>query len=245
VIALTYEDAVDRQAEELARTLDLLRSLDEQEWSAPTDCPAWDVRRMYLHVLGACEAGARVRENARQLAAALRWRRREGGPLEAAVSGVQVREREHLSPRVLMARLADVAPATVRARRRLPAPARRYVRIPVDGPVRETWTLGYLAGTIYLRDLWMHRVDAARATGRPLVLTADHDGRIVADVVAEWARRHARPFVLELGGEAGGRYESDPGAGAPERLEMDAVEFCRTLAGREEGKNLLATVVPF
>ena len=50
----------------------------------------------------------------------------------------------------------------------------------------------------------MHRLDIARATGHAPVLTADHDGVIVADVVAEWARRHGRPYRLELTGPAGG-----------------------------------------
>ena len=36
-------------------------------WKAPTDCPAWDIRAMYQHVLGACEAGASIRENVHQL----------------------------------------------------------------------------------------------------------------------------------------------------------------------------------
>lgn len=39
----------------------------------------------------------------------------------------------------------------------------------------------------------MHRIDISRATGRPLTLTADHDGVLVADVVHEWAGRHGTP----------------------------------------------------
>jgi hypothetical protein len=74
------------------------------------------------------------------------------------------------------------------------------------------------------------------------VLSADHDGRIVADVVAEWARRHSQPFTLELTGPAGGTYTSEKGG---ERLVMDATEFCRVLAGRVEGDGLLTTIVPF
>ncbi len=64
--------------------------------------------------------------------------------------------------------------------------------------------MGYLLDVILTRDPWMHRVDIARATGRDLVLTPEHDGRIVADVVAEWARRHGQPFTLTLTGPAGG-----------------------------------------
>jgi len=45
---------------------------------------------------------------------------------------------------------------------------------------------------ILTRDPWMHRLDLAPATDMPLHLTADHDGVIVADVVAEWADRHGK-----------------------------------------------------
>jgi len=88
----------------------------------------------------------------------------------------------------------------------------------------------------------MHRVDISRAVGRPMRLTADHDGRIVADIVAEWARRHGRPFTLLLTGPAGGSYVQ--GAGGPD-LELDAVEFCRILSRRAPGNGLLTEFVPF
>ena len=56
----------------------------------------------------------------------------------------------------------------------------------------ETWRMAYILDVILTRDTWMHRVDVAYATGRDLALTPEHDGRIVADVVAEWGRRHGR-----------------------------------------------------
>jgi hypothetical protein len=69
----------------------------------------------------------------------------------------------------------------------------------------------------------------------------------VADVVAEWARRHSQPFVLELTGPAGGRFVVGDGTG--ENLTLDAVEFCASLAailvGRGLGSGLLAQPVPF
>lgn len=247
---LSHGDAMSLLAAELERTLEVLRTLDHEDWTAQTACPDWDVHHMYLHVLGACEASASMRENVHQLRAARSRRRRHGGPLEAALSSVQVRDRNDLSPAELVERLAVVAPVTVRKRTTMPALMRR-MKMKVDGPVVEKWSLGYLVDTIYLRDLWMHRVDAATATGRDLELTPDHDGRIVRDVVTEWARRHGRPFFLTLGGPAGGRYASTggggngDGGGSPETLELDAVEFCRILAGREEAPGLLATIVPF
>lgn len=244
---LSHDEAMGLQAAELEHTLALLRSLDDADWSAQTDCPDWDVRRMYLHVLGACEGAASMRQNMHQMLTAKKHQRAEGGPLEAGLSHVQVRERIDLTSAQLVEHLASIAPVAVRKRTKLPAPVRR-VKMKVDGPVVERWSLGYLTDTIYLRDLWMHRIDAARATGRDPVLTADHDGRIVADVVAEWARRHGRPFQLTLTGPAGGTFSS-AGAGASDAgvttLELDAVEYCRALAGRVEGVELLDTIVPF
>ncbi len=244
---LGRDEAMGLQSAELDRTLELLRTLDAAEWATQTECPDWDVHHMYLHVLGACEAGASMRENLHQMQAAMRRRRRQGGPLEAALSSVQVRDRAEVAPTELVERLAAIAPVTVRKRSTLPSLLRR-ARMKVDGPVTETWTLGYLIDTIYLRDLWMHRIDATRAINRPPVLTPDHDGRIVADVVAEWGRRHGRAFSLTLDGPAGGTYRSEGTGGdrePVEQLELDAVTFCRILAGRADGTGLLTTIVPF
>lgn len=244
---LSHGDAMSLLEVELERTLDLLRALDHDDWTAQTACPDWDVHHMYLHVLGACEASASMRENMHQMRLARRHRARHGGPLEAALSNVQVRERSDVSPSELVDRFTAVAPRTVRKRTTIPA-LMRGMKMKIDGPVTEKWTLGYLIDTIYLRDLWMHRVDAATATGRELELTADHDGLIVGDVVAEWARRHGQPFSLTLEGPAGGRYAST-GTGESnepsDTLELDAVEFCRALTGRAPASNLLSTIVPF
>jgi uncharacterized protein (TIGR03083 family) len=245
IAPLTHDEAVRLQGAELECTLTLLRGLDPAQWTTRTDCPAWDVRAMYQHVLGACEAGASMRENVHQLRAGYAHRKAHGGPLEAALSDVQVRERAELTPAQIVDRLTAVAPKTMRGRRRTPGLVRNHAKLNVDGPVHETWKLGYLIDTIYLRDLWMHRVDTAHALGLALELSADHDGRIVEDVVAEWARRHGRSFVLELTGPAGGSYAHQYDPAGVERLSLDAVEFCRTLAGRVPATGLLTVVVPF
>lgn len=243
--SFTHHEAMRLQSQELDRTLAMLRSLDDAAWRAATACPAWDIRAMYQHVLGACEAGASMRENVHQLHWARSHRKQWGGPLEAALSNVQVRERGDLGPAQIVERLAAIAPKTVRGRSRIPTFVRNHAKLAVDGPVFETWKLGYLIDTIYLRDLWMHRVDVAHALGSALELSVDHDARIVADVVAEWARRHGKPFLLELTGPAGGTYAHNPDLPDAEHVSHDAIEFCRTLAGREHASGLLTTVVPF
>jgi len=248
---LCHEEAMQLQAVELDQTIALLRTFTGDDWSSQTECPDWDVRRMYLHVLGACDAATSIRENVHQMRAAKRHQKTNGGPLEAGLSAVQVRERLAVTPDELVDALARTAPITVKKRTKLPSLLRR-AKMKIDGPVVETWALGYLVDTIYLRDLWMHRVDATRSTGRELVLSAEHDGRIVEDVVAEWSRRHGQPFELTLTGPAGGSFTSAGSAAATQpnsesvaMLEFDAVEFCRILAGRAEGSSLLATIVPF
>jgi uncharacterized protein (TIGR03083 family) len=241
ITPLGHQEAMALQATELGRALAMLRTLDAEQWTTQTNCPDWDVRRMWLHVLGACEAGASMRENIHQMRAARKHRKQSGVALEAGLSGVQVADREDLTPQQLLERLETIAPKTVNGRKRTPRPM-RAVKIAIDAPVVEKWALGYLIDVIYLRDVWMHRVDTAHATGAELVLSPDHDGRIVADVVAEWARRHGEPFTLELTGPAGGAFSAGGGA---DPTVIDAVEFCCLLGGRGTPTGLFTTIVPF
>ena len=227
-------------AAEYARFVDLVRSLRPEDWSRPTDCPAWDVRALGGHVLGAMEFVTSLRERVHQLRAGTKAAR--GRPLIDGMTEVQVAERTHLSTSQLVEALAATAPQAARARRRLPAPLRRIPTPAEVAGTRETWPLGYLYDVIYTRDTWMHRIDITRAIGRPLQLTAEHDGAIVADVVAEWARRHGEAFHLHLDGPAGGAFQQGT---AGEEITLDAVKYCRILSGRASGPGLLAQQVPF
>ena len=110
------------------------------------------------------------------------------------------------------------------------------------GLTEATVSLGFVNDHIYTRDTWIHRVDISRATGRPMLLTQDHDGRIVEDIVAGWAERHGRPYHLVLGGPAGGDFSA---GGGGEEHRLDAVELCRLVSGRGTASGLLATRVPF
>ena len=67
----------------------------------------------------------------------------------------------------------------------------------------------------------------------------------MADVVAEWARRHGQPFTLHLEGPAGGSFTTDETGETGETITIDAVEFCRTVSGRAPGTGLLTQEVPF
>jgi uncharacterized protein (TIGR03083 family) len=235
---LDRDTAMRLAATEYGRYLEQLRTLDEADWARPTDCTLWDVRAMAGHCLGMAEFAAALPAMIRQNIVATR----RGGVFIDVLTDLQVQERRDLTPAQLIARYADVSGRAVRGRRRRSA---LIGRLPMPGAetingAPERWTFGYLFETILTRDTWMHRVDTARATGRDLVLTPDHDGVIVADVVAEWEGRHGQPCTLTLTGPAGGRW----GAGGPE-LELDAIEFCRVLSGRGQGEGLLGVEVPF
>jgi uncharacterized protein (TIGR03083 family) len=224
--------------EEYRRLLALLADLGDGDWQRPTDCSEWDARDLVAHLVGNAEMSASMREMRRQQK--LGRRLRPGGPDIDGMTAVQVRERADVPPEQLVHDLANVAVRAVRARSRIPGLV-RAVPIPF-GPPLGTRPLGYLMGCIYTRDAWMHRIDLARATGRPLRLTADHDGRIVADVVAEWAGTHGQPFTLTLTGPAGGRFSRGTDG---EAITVDAIEFCRILSGRATGTGLLVHEVPF
>lgn len=73
------------------------------------------------------------------------------------------------------------------------------------------------------------------------MLTPEHDGRIAADLVVEWGRRHREPFRLVLEGPAGQTLVQGTGG---EELDIDAVEFCRVLSGRGTGSGLLRHKLP-
>ena len=235
---LRHRDWMAAAAEEYRRIRGLLADLSDDDWQRRTDCPEWDVRDLVAHLVGNAEMSASMREMRRQQKLARQVR--PEGPEIDGMTAVQVQERAEVPPARLVAALADVAPRAVRARGRVPAPF-RAIPIPF-GPPLGTRPLGYLMDRIYTRDAWMHRVDLTRATERPLQLTAEHDGRIVADVVAEWANAHRRPYRLTLTGPAGGAWSRGTGG---EALTLDAVAFCRILSGRGQGTGLLAQAVPF
>jgi uncharacterized protein (TIGR03083 family) len=238
--ALPRETAMRLAATEYQRFADLLCALAPDDWAKPTECPGWDVGEMAAHLLGMVEMAASIRENNRQLKLA----RRRGGTFIDALTSLQVEERRDMTPAQITARFAARAPKAARARRRAPGFIRRRAMPDLQqvGGRVEAWTIGYLIDIIFTRDPWMHRADIARATGAAHVLTADHDGVIVADVVAEWAARHGQPYRLHLTGPAGGSWAA--GDGGP-LIEIDAVEFCRVLSGRGQATGLLATQVPF
>jgi len=240
--ALDRRTAMRLAATEYGRCAELLRSLDPPDWSAPTACPDWDVRQMAAHMLGMVEMAASIREGNRQQRAAT-----VNGNIDVdRMTALQVSERADWSGPAIADRFAARFAKAARGRRLTPGFIRRRTMIGgVINGVEEPWTLGYLIDTILTRDPWMHRLDIGTALDRAPQLTAEHDGVIVADVVAEWADRHGKDFTLHLTGPAGGTWTA--GSGGPQ-LELDAVTFCRVISkrpGPADFADLMSTEVPY
>jgi uncharacterized protein (TIGR03083 family) len=224
---------------ETLRMADTLAALEPDDWTKQTDCPKWTVRDVAGHVLGMTRTFSALPQFVSHMVAGTR---RAEGPQVDGLTEIQVERNAALSTDDLIAQLRSLAPRNARWRA-----SRRLMRaIPLKIDLRdgskETVKLRYMLDTVLTRDTWMHRVDVAEATGRPMTLTADHDGRIVADAVDEWARRHGKPYTLHLTGPAGGTFSRGDGG---EEIEIDAVQFCRALSGRGVASGLLNQEVPF
>jgi len=240
---LGHLDAMRVGATEYDRFVDVLRSLGAPDWAQPTDCTLWDVKSLVAHNLANLEANASLRELAHQMQTAGKRAKVSGNTMIDELTALQVAERSTLTPAELCRRFEIAMPRALKGRRRVPAVMRRLVKIDVPPPFT-SMTLGFLIDTIYNRDLWMHRVDICRATGREMVLDAAHDARLVAEIVYDWAARHGQPYELVLDGRAGGVFRAGTGG---QQLHLDAVEFCRIVSGRDanDAAGLLQTPVLF
>src|SRR5260370_15622952 len=190
--------------EESRRFADLTASLSADEWTRPTECTAWDVRTLALHVLGSGDAQASVPQFLHQLRRAVPINKEiDSHHWVDGMNELQIRERDHLSNDEVVVQLRAVGPKAVNGRWRTPPPA-RYLPVPFGPPIG--WTsLKYLLDVGFTRDVWAHRIDIHSAIDRPMHLTADHDGRLVADIVGEWASIHGQPFELVLDGPGRGK----------------------------------------
>jgi uncharacterized protein (TIGR03083 family) len=245
IMPIKHAEAMQIAAHENAVFGATLRELRDDDWTKPTDCTGWTVRDLVVHLVASAQAQASPIEFARQI--------RVGRPLTSEIGGhhwvdgmneAQLRARKDWTPAMLPDLWDRHSAAALKARRRMPAPVRALPLLPIGTAldVDLGWQpLRYLFDVGFTRDVWMHRIDIAQAVGAAPHLTAEHDGRIIADILAEWAHRHGDAFTLTLTGSAGGQFQSGDGA---EPQTIDAVEFTRILSGRAEGDGVLRHKLP-
>ena len=237
-----HQEAMAITAEENERFHRLLTHIEPDQWHLPTDCTRWDARDVAVHVIATAQGAASLLEFARQM-----W---AGRPLTAEIGGVhwvdglnegQLRARTHLTPGELPDLWATAAARGLRARQRMPRPVRALPLLRLEPGNYKP--LSFLFDMGFTRDTWMHRIDITRALGEPFTATVEHDRRIVADIVADWATTHTDPFTLQLTGSAGGTYSrtSEP-TGDP--VTIDAIDVCRILSGRGTPTGVLCHPFP-
>jgi uncharacterized protein (TIGR03083 family) len=232
---LTHSEAIAMARLELERFLALVTSLSDDDWEKPTACPRWNVRQILAHVTGAAASYARWSEFKRQNSLKVqRPYRASGLSFLDSLNQIQVDDRASVTPGALIDELRTVGPRAIATRERLPASLRAF-RVPL--PALGIVPIGYLTDLIYTRDMWMHRLDICRATGREMIQTSHHDGRITALVVREFARKltprlGGRAITYELTGISGGSWSLGENARPIARITMDVLDFHLLASGR-------------
>ena len=226
---VTSDEAYQLMKVELDRFIDLVETLQAEEWEKPTACSEWDVRDILAHQAGGYASGTSYGEMIRQV----RQRPQPGQLMEDAINAFQLRERAEMSPAELIMELRKTGPVAAHKWAYQFKPV-KWIKI----PHRDIGTLSlrHLMLVIHSRDTWMHRLDICRATGRQFEQTADHDGRIVELVMRDVAgtlerKYHGPAHEFELTGIAGGRWQIGRGAPAS-MIKMDVLEFNNFASGR-------------
>ena len=208
-----------------------LKELSSGEWEAVTACAPWTVKDIAAHLLGWCDALCSPREMTTQFRLALRRRRRFANLLDAQ-NDAQIELYRALSTDELVAHLDEMTLKAARLRRRLGGPL-HYVPA-YAGFLGGASNVGYLLNAIFPRDLYVHRLDIAEATGREPNLGADR--RVAVDMLRDWARRTGADARLELSGPAGGVFVA--GTGTRATIATDTAGLIWRLAGRKQTSDL-------
>jgi uncharacterized protein (TIGR03083 family) len=239
---LTHSEAAAMASAELERFLTLVGSLESDDWEKPTVCPLWNVRQILAHVTGAAASYASWSEFKRQGNPKIQRPYRAAGlSILDSMNQIQVDDRAHATPATLIEELRSVGPRAIATRERLPG-LLRAIRVPLPG-LGGIVPIGYLTDLIYTRDMWMHRFDICRATGRELVQTPQHDGRITALVVRDLARKltprlGGRAVAYELTGISGGCWSLGESDRPIARITMDVLDFHLLASGRLQANEL-------
>lgn len=205
-----------------------LDALEDADWLKQTDCTDWDVRGMVAHLVGSADELPRPWRTGSRF---LRGHRLypQMAPLDAR-NQIQLDDLADLDGPALRARYRELRPGAVAGARRAPAPV-RALKVPSGLPGVPKIQLGYLFDVICLRDIWMHGVDIACATGKRRV-AGPADAPAIEQVIRDLGREWRGPSVrLTLHGVLDASWVLGTGQVKAE-LEADAIELCRSLAGR-------------
>lgn len=254
---LSHKEAGAMARVELERFIALLETLSADDWLKPTYCTLWNVHQMVSHQAGAYAGSASWAELKHQWGPPPQPK--PGQMAVDAVNDLQVADRAQATPAELIAELRRVGPKAIAKRQSMPAFIRGlrfdfesflYAWRPLDMLRALRWPYGstfvsfdhskramrglmrldYITDLIYTRDTWMHRMDICLATGREMVLTDDHDGRIMALIMRDLAEQlkdvlAGKTIVYDILGPGGGCWKIGPASTPAATLQMDLLYF--------------------
>lgn len=230
--AATHAEASALAQTAYERVLALLEQLEGDDWIQPTYCTEWNVRQMVAHLAGAMTGCTTFAEFRRQNVSNP-YIKEANNPVDG-VNKLQVLERADKTPAELIAEFRENGQIAVNNRRDLPWIVRK-IHLPL-GPLGFT-SIEYLMDIIYPRDEWMHRYDICAATGKQMVMTPEHDGRITELVLRDIAKKLNAQMAqctvaLHLKGAIEGEYLFGRATTPDCTLEMDVFDFSLRASGR-------------
>lgn len=240
----TRQEAAALMEVGVARFVELLESFAPEDWTKPTACILWNVKEIVAHKAGSLAGFASWTEFCHQYNPAnQRLYRARGLSTLDALNQIQVDDRADRTPAELIAELRAVSPGAIRTCLHLPALV-RALHLPAPPPKGGLMSVAYLTDTILPRDLWMHRLDLALATGRTFVQTPEHDGRVLALVVRDMAGTLARALghasvIYELTGPVGATWRLGKSAVPSATIRMDALAFAQLSSQRIRAADVL------
>jgi len=257
IAPLSHKEAGSMARGEVDRFIALLETLSAADWSKPTYCPLWNVQQMVSHQAGAYAGYAKWAEFKRQWAPIPQPK--PGQMAVDAINDIQVADRAGATPAQLIAELREVGPKAIANRQRMPALVRglrfdmslfliAWRPSDILGAMRSPYgqtavsfnrkeqdfqglmRLDYITDLVYIRDTWMHRIDICLATGRKMVLTNEHDGRMTALVMRDLGEQlkgvlGGKTVAYDIPGLGGGCFKIGPSSTPDATIQMDLLYF--------------------
>lgn len=212
--------------DELARFLAIVDGLSEAEWQLPTPCHLWNVRDIVAHQGGHVQMGSGVKGLLAQVQPKhTRAYKHLGLSGNDAANQAQVEMRRDRTTAELVAEVREGTPRAIASRVRM-NPLARNIRLPVPG--YGLMTLDHLLNVVFPRDMWIHRLDLADATGRNFEITPGHDTMLLEGVLVDMERNvrkllPGRSLVLTIDGPAGGTWRLGEGDEIAVAMELPTV----------------------
>ncbi len=231
--ALGREEAYELAMTAFERILAVVENLSGDDWTQPTDCTEWTVKDMVAHLSGSCAGFASWKGHARQTVRNPYLFKIS--PAIDAINAIQVDDRANYTPEELVAEFRELGPKAIRTRYRVPW-LLRIIPLPNIVVPGKVVPVSYLLDIIYSRDEWMHRADLCRASGQKMLLTEDHDARMVELILRDIAVMNLKnpkyTVDLVLTGDISLAYRFGNGAEPDATITMDLIEFNRRSSER-------------